>query len=126
MKEALQFIDSAKRHNEKVLVLPEETTLYFFSETSAPSSWYVATPGVIPEGWIASYLSEMDRQRVRYVLLSNRGTPEYGTPIFGQDYNQELYAWIQRNYRPVRTIGHYERVAVPKQWAAMVYERVTQ
>jgi hypothetical protein len=63
---------------------------------------------------------------VRYLILSNRRAPEYGTPIFGQDYNQKIYAWIQRNYRPVRAIGHYERVAEPKRWAAMVYERVTQ
>ena len=126
VKQALQFIDSAKQRNEKVLVLPEETALYFFSETSAPSSWYVATPGIIPEASIPGYLSEMDRQRIRYVILSNRGAPEYQTPIFGRDYNREIYAWIQRNYRPVRTIGPYERVAEPKQWAAMVYERVTQ
>ena len=126
LKEALQFIDSAKQRNENVLVLPEETTLYFFSETSAPSSWYVATPGIIPDEAMASYLSGMDRQRVRYLILSNRRAPEYGTPIFGQDYNQKIYAWIQRNYRPVRAIGHYERVAEPKRWAAMVYERVTQ
>ena len=126
LKDALRFIDSARQRNEDVLVLPEETLLYFFSETSAPSSWYVATPGIIPDAWIARYLSDMDRQRVRYVILSNRAAPEYGVPIFGRDYNREIYAWILRNYRPVRTIGRYERVDKPMEWGALVYERMAQ
>ena len=123
LNQAIQFLDAARQAHEKVLVLPEESVLYFFSETSALSFWYTALPGLIPRDRIPGYLAGLDRQQPRYVILSNRSTPEYGVPIFGTDYNREIYAWVGRNYRPVKTIGDYQRIADPKVWAAIVYER---
>jgi len=120
----LAFLDSVKSRSEPFVTMPEDTSLYYFSATLAPSRWYVLTPGVLPPGELTSkYLEELDRARVKYVILSNRATPEYGVPIFGADYNQPIYRWLEQNFRVIEKIGAYERVPFPDQWGALIYER---
>jgi len=120
----LAFLDTVKSGSEPFVTLPEDTSLYYFSATLAPSRWYVLIPGVLPPGDLTSkYLEELDRVRVKYVILSNRATPEYGTPIFGADYNRPIYGWLEKNFRVIAKIGNYERVPFPDQWGALIYER---
>jgi hypothetical protein len=120
----LAFLDSVKPRSEPFVTMPEDTSLYYFSATLAPSRWYVLTPGVLPPGELTSkYLEELDRARVKYVILSNRATPEYGAPIFGADYNRPIYRWLEQNFRVIAKIGAYERVPFPDQWGALIYER---
>ena len=104
--------------------MPEDTALYFFSATSAPSRWFIVTPQVLPPGdATANYLEELDRANLRYVIISDRATPEFGLPVFGVDYGQQIFAWLQKNYRVVQRIGDYQPVAFPREWGALVYER---
>jgi hypothetical protein len=120
--EVLSFLRSAKADSKPFVVWPEECALYFFSGTNAPNRWHTLTPGILPPGpKTAAYLADLDRQRIQYVVLSSRSKKEYKTPVFGDDYNQEVYAWLQRNFRPLRTMGNYQRASV--YWAAIVYER---
>jgi hypothetical protein len=120
----LAFLENVKPRSEPFVTMPEDTSLYYFSATLAPSRWYVLTPGVLPPGDLTSkYLEELDRTRVKYVILSNRATPEYGVPIFGADYNQSIYGWLEQNFRVIAKIGAYERVPFPDQWGALIYER---
>lgn len=118
----LTFLDSVK--SEKFLTIPEDTSIYYFSSTFAPSRWHTLTPGILPPGELtSSYLHELDRVKVKYVILSNRSTPEYGVPIFGEDYNKSVYQWLDRNYTVIEQVGHYSRVAKPSHWGALVYQR---
>ena len=120
----LAFLDTVKSRSEAFVTMPEDTSLYYFSATLAPSRWYVLTPGVLPPGELTSkYLEELDRVRVKYVILSNRATPEYGVPIFGADYNQPIFRWLEQNFRVIAKIGAYERAPFPVQWGALIYER---
>lgn len=120
----LAFLDTVKDRSEPFVTMPEDTSLYYFSATLAPSRWYVLIPGVLPPGDLTSkYLEELDRVRVKYVILSNRATPEYGAPIFGADYNRPIYGWLEQNFRVIAKIGAYERVPFPDQWGALIYER---
>ena len=81
-------------------------------------------PGILPPGSkTVEYLADLDRQNVRYVVLSNRLAPEYGTPKFGLDYNQEPYRWLLQNFEPIRTIGPFERITEPAPWGVIIYER---
>ena len=122
--EALTFIESAKRKSQRVVIMPEDTALYFFSGTTAPSRWFIVTPQVLPPGaTTAEYIEELERADVHYVLISDRATPEFGLPVFGVDYGQQIFAWLRANFRMVQRIGDYEPVAFPKEWGALVYER---
>jgi len=122
--QALGFLESAKRNSERVVILPEDTSLYFLSETSAPSRWYLVLPQVLPPGQATTdYIQELKRADPRYILVSDRATPEFGLPLFGVDYGQQIMAWIREHYRVTQTIGDYQPVAFPREWGALVYER---
>jgi hypothetical protein len=122
--QVLTFIESAKHRSQRVVVMPEDTALYFFSGTSAPSRWYIVTPQILPPGQAtAEYIQELERANIRYVIVSDRATPEFGLPVFGIDYGQQIFAWLGNNFRVVQRIGEYEPVAFPREWGVLVYER---
>jgi hypothetical protein len=122
--QALAFLESARQKSQGVAIMPEDTALYFLSGTIAPSRWYIVTPQVLPPGDATSkYIEEVERAHVRYVLVSDRATPEFGLPLFGVDYGQQIRMWLEMNFRVVQRIGDYEPVAFPREWGALVYER---
>lgn len=120
----LTFLDSVKSQSEFFLTIPEDVSLYYFSSTLAPSRWHTLTPGILPPGEsTSSYLQDLDRITVKYVILSNRSAPEYGVPIFGEDYNESVYQWLEQNYKVIGQVGHYERVVRPPHWGALIFKR---
>jgi hypothetical protein len=122
--EVLTFLESTRQKSQPVMVMPEDTALYFFSGTSAPSRWYIVTPQVLPPGETTDkYIQELERADIRYAIVSDRATPEFGLPVFGVDYGQQIFTWLQSNFRIVQRIGDYEPVAFPREWGALVYER---
>jgi hypothetical protein len=130
--ETLEFLKQATARSEKFVVWPQECAFYYFTGVTAPSRWYILTPGILPPGEkTASFLAELDAKNVKYVALSNRNTPEWGVSIFGVDYNQQVYAWLARNFRVVRTFGDYQRIRPPgassgpgdTHWAVQIWER---
>jgi hypothetical protein len=40
-----------------------------------------------------------------YIALVHKDTSEFGYQFFGRDYGQQVYAWIEENYRPAALIG---------------------
>jgi len=65
-------------------------------------------------------IGEIEREQVRYLLWSDRQFPEYGAPEFGKDFDQELAAYFQSHYRPVRQLVPADGQA----WNAVIWERV--
>jgi len=121
--ETLDFLNQAKTRSESFAVWPEEAAFYYFTGTTAPSRWWCLLPGILPPGEVTSrFLEELNRQQVKYVVLSNRSALEYEMPTFGIDYNQQVYEWLERNFRVVRTFGDYQRVN-PLHWAVQIWER---
>jgi hypothetical protein len=126
VKEAVSFTRQASERSEAVVVWPEELAIYFFSDTLAPSRWTVILPGVLPADQQQSYIAELERKRVKYVILTDRVTPEYQKPVFGADYNQEVYQWLITKFHVVRQIGAYNRARNPegpKLTGALVWDR---
>jgi hypothetical protein len=121
--QVLSFLKSATSRSESFVILPEDTTLYYLSASYAPSRWYDLVPPVLPPSEQASYIADLERANLKYVVLSNRATSEYGKPIFGIDYNQEIYNWIQQNFEIRMRIGNPERVQNPAEWGVVIYER---
>ncbi len=120
----VDFLNTVTARSERFVVMPEDTAIYYFTGTVAPSRWYVVTPQVLPPGApTGAYLAELDRSRIEYVVLSNRATPEYGPAVFGVDYQHAIYGWIENNFELTGQIGDYQRDPYPPGWGVQIYKR---
>ncbi len=122
-REAISFVEQQRIAGKRVLLLPEEASLYFFTGTRAPTRWYALTPGVLTsKDSERRYIAEARQQEIEYILLSNRGTAEYGLPFFGLDFNQDVYHWIQEDYEVVGEVGKFSRER-PQEFGMLVYRK---
>jgi hypothetical protein len=102
---ATQFMLDRKARGEATLVVPEDTMLYFLTDTRAPTRVYTFTPGVLAPGKMTRELfQEIEAKDVRYLLWSNRTFREYGVVTFGRDFNQELAGYFEDRFRPAGTL----------------------
>ncbi len=101
-KAGIAFIKETNRRGELVLSVPEDVSLYFLSGQSSPTRVYVFSPGtVVPGKMTDEAIAEIERQPVRYLLWSNRNYADYGVPIFGKDFDQEMGAYLTSHYREI-------------------------
>jgi hypothetical protein len=119
---AIRFMREKASHGQTVLSVPEDTSLYFLSETECPIRVYSLTPGVIAPGRMMSgVIQEIETRRVDYLLWSNRIFPEYGVPVFGRDFDLELADYLKTHYRSVGRVAPLEKGSMG--WTAVVWER---
>ena len=121
-KAAIEFMKEKASIGEAVLSVPEDTSLYFLSGTYCPTRVFSFTPGIVAPGQMTEkMIREIDRKPVRYLLWSNRTFPEFGTPVFGKDFDREIGDYLKANYHRVRPL-----VPVTDSyggWTAVVWER---
>jgi hypothetical protein len=99
---AIALMKKESAAGRMVLVVPEDTSLYFLSGTEAPARLYFLTPGMLTPGKMTQeMLREIDHGQVRYILWSNRSFPDYGAPRFGTDFDQTLGNYLTTHYRDV-------------------------
>jgi hypothetical protein len=121
-QEAIDFMKEKNALGESVLSIPEDTSLYFLSKTHCPTRVYQFTPGVLVPGKMTDeVISEMERKHVRYLLWSNRISPEYGVARFGTDYDKSFGDYLRKNYRPVKSLVKEE--VSEEEWTAFIWER---
>jgi hypothetical protein len=121
-KVAIQFMKEKASLGQSVLSVPEDTSLYFLSDTYAPTRLFLFTPGVLAPGKMTDELiREIDQKPVSYLIWSNRTYYEFGVPIFGKDFDQEIGDYLK---------SHFHRVArlTPAggnsgDWSADLWER---
>jgi hypothetical protein len=75
---------------------------------------------VAPGPMTEKMIREINEHQVRYLLWSNRVFPEYGAPIFGKDFNQEIGDFLKANFHPVSPLV---RPGAYWEWTATVWER---
>jgi hypothetical protein len=115
---AIAFMKARAADGEDVLSIPEDTSLYFLSETHAATRVYAFTPGVMAPGKMTTdTLQEIERKHVRYLLWSNRTFGEYGVPVFGRDFDPEMGNYFTSHYRRVGPVAPNDG------WRADVWER---
>ena len=121
---AIQFIKERAAAGDSVLSVPEDTSLYFLAGVPCPIRLYSFTPGVLAPGKMTrDTIRELERKRIRYLLWSSRIFPEFGTPIFGKDFDQEVGEYFRSHYRPVRRLVPYSP-GVVWDWSAVIWERI--
>jgi len=119
---ALRFMQEKKERGEAVLILPEDTSLYFLSDTHAPTRVYAFNPGMVAPGKMTEELfREIEEKNVKYLLWSNRTYVEYGVPIFGRDFNQELAQYLRARFerKDLLVLGDQKHLGL----AFVVWER---
>ena len=122
---AIQFMREKNAKGEVVLSIPEDTSLYFLSESHCPTRVLQFTPGVIAPGDMTrATIREIEQKRVRYLLWSNRLFPEYGVLRFGTDFNRTLGEYFTAHYRRVGLLLP-NRVPLGE-WNVSVWERLAE
>jgi Dolichyl-phosphate-mannose-protein mannosyltransferase len=102
---AIAFMNEKTAHGEAVLSLPEDTSLYFFSETHCPTRLWAFGPGTLAPGRMTDeFLAQMEHTPVQYLLWSNRTYAETGAPNFGVDFDIPLGNYIASHYKFVRPL----------------------
>jgi hypothetical protein len=119
---AIAFMREKAASGEYVLSVPEDTSLYFLSETHCPTRVFLLIPGSLAPGNMTDeFIQQIEQKPVRYLLWSNRLFWEYGVTIFGRDFDREIADYLK---------SHYHRVGpLPPQtlsltdWNAQIWER---
>jgi hypothetical protein len=95
----MSFMKEKAARGEYVLSVPEDTSLYFLSETYCPTRVYMFLPGIMAPGKMtAELIQEIESKNVRYILWSNRLFWEYGAPVFGRNFDQAIGEYFRSHY----------------------------
>ncbi|HXG90853.1 MAG TPA: hypothetical protein VNN73_00600, partial [Blastocatellia bacterium] len=105
VEEAMDFIKKETAPGEAVAVMPEGTSLNFFTERPNPIREEITTPGYLDAAGEERAIRQLEQSNTRLILVTNRATPEFGPAVFGRDYCERLMAWIDANFEPVAIFG---------------------
>ncbi len=98
----IAFMKEKYSRGEVVMSVPEDTSLYFLSGTDSPTRMFMFCPGIIAPGKpMDDTIREIESHHVRYLLWSNRTYEDYGSPLFGVDYDQVLGQYLTSHFRRV-------------------------
>jgi hypothetical protein len=121
-KAAISFMKERAGLGESVLSVPEDTSLYFLSETYCPSRVFLFLPGIMAPGKMtAEFIQEIESKKVGYLLWSNRIFLEYGAPSFGKDFDQEIGDYLKSHYHCLGPLVTTKGSCAD--WTAQVWER---
>lgn len=109
--QAVAYLNRHLGPGERFLALPYEPLYYYLTDRPSP----------VPELVFFDYcnispvqeqriIGDMERQKVNYVLISNRWlSPETGLGIFGVDYCPGLAKYISEHFQEEVTFGSWEQ-----------------
>jgi len=90
---------------DTLLVLPEGAMLNFLARRSCPVPFVDFVPTEFFYFGEERILSAIQAHPPDFIALVHNDTSEFGFRFFGQDYGQQLFAWIQSHYREVANAG---------------------
>jgi len=108
-EQAIAFIDHRTMPGNTVAVIPEGTSLDFFTDRRNPLREEIITPGFLDSAGEDRTIEELAATKTKLVLIPNRPTPEFGAPVFGRDYDGKLMSWIEMHYADCDVLGRDTR-----------------
>ena len=105
MDEAIGFIKRETAEGEPVAVMPEGTSLNFFTGRPNPLREEITTPGYLDREGEERAIRQLIETNTQLVLVTNRATSEFGAEVFGRDYCQVLMRWIEQNFEECAILG---------------------
>jgi hypothetical protein len=103
--EAIEFINREVPAGEPLAVMPEGTSLNFFTARPNPLREEITTPGFLNPDGEARAIRQLIESNTQVVMVTNRATSEFGPAVFGRDYCQRLMQWVEENFEPVAIFG---------------------
>jgi hypothetical protein len=104
-QQAIDFLRSHTSPGEPVLALPADAGIYFLADRPQALYENMFLPGLLDtEADERAAIARLQRERVRYALVSNRDTSAFETGRFGTGYDQLLGRYL-RSGRPVASFG---------------------
>ena len=105
-QQAIDFLRSNTAPGEPILALPADGGMYFFADRQPALYDLTALPGLLDSpADEREAIARLQRERVRYALVSDRDTTAFQTGHFGTGYNRILGSHLFAG-GPVKTIGH--------------------
>ena len=95
---AIDFIKRETIPGEPIAVMPEGTSLNFFTDRPNPLREEITTPGYLDAEGEQRAIRQLIQSGTRFVMVANRATSEFGAEAFGRDYCQTLMNWIEQNF----------------------------
>ena len=103
--EALAFLRQNSAPGDAIAVFPEGSDLAFLSDLRMPLRHQIFLPGLMSAEDEQKAISQLSVEPIKYILIANRPTREFGAAIFGRDYYSALGAAIERDYRVAVVCG---------------------
>ena len=123
LQRTIDFVRAHTRPGEPILSLPYGG-IYFLVDRP-PALYNLAfLPGDVPTTTEQrAAIAQLQRERVRYVVLGNARFVAWGKPQIGVDYDLSLLAFVARKYRVVASYGDFSStLGGPLSEAYRVYE----
>jgi hypothetical protein len=107
IEELGRAIRDRTRDGDGLVVFPEGEVLNLLSGRSNPIRHMLYLPGYLTAANEAAVLDELVRARPAAIVLWRRPVSEYDRAMFGEDYGEVIWKWIDANYRlePFRAAG---------------------
>lgn len=116
----IAFMKEKASEGESTLSIPDDASLYFFSGAESPSRVLAFIPGVVAPGKMTDeVIAQMDMNKPRFLIWSNKKYPGYGAPHFGTDFDLPIGEYLRSHYHPIGPIVQPD----PMEWSAVVWER---
>lgn len=103
--QAAAYIGRRLQPNETLAALPEGVMLNYLARRRSSIRYINFMPTEFALFGEQVILQAFKDSPPDYVAIVHKDTWEFGYTFFGTDYGRELYAWICKNYRPVRRFG---------------------
>ncbi len=101
LQRAIDYLREHTLQDASVVVVPEGVIINFLSERRNPLKYFEFEPKLIEAIGEAVIVQAFQDKRPDYVVIVERDNTEHGARYFGQDYAQDLYGWIMKNYTQV-------------------------
>ncbi len=120
----IDFLRSHTRPGEAFLSIPYGG-LYYLVDRPSPLYNLAFLPGDVASATEQrATIAQVQRKRLRYVVLGNARFDAWGKPQIGIDYDRLLIGYVNREYRLVRSFGAFASTAGgPLSEAYRIYER---
>ncbi len=105
VNEAIDFVNREVPAGEPLAVMPEGTSLNFFTGRPNPLREEITTPGFLDREGEVRAIRQLIDSNTQVVMVTNRVTPEFGASVFGRDYCQRLMQWVEENFEQVAIFG---------------------
>lgn len=92
---AIKYARENTAETDVLPTLPQATAINFLAERSYPFRQEIIHPGFMTDEEGTSRLSA---SQAPVILVANLLTPEFRDSVYGVDYNQGVWQWINKNY----------------------------